>query len=123
MASVTGRVNERAEALVAVRLMAGREVECLVDTGASCALVLPQALVDELGLPVVGYERDLRLAGGAQTRAPLALAQIEWLGEVRSVEVIVQEDYIVGTDLLEGARLVIDYRARALTISRGEDRS
>lgn len=118
MASVTGRVNEWAEALVTVRLMVGREVECLVDTGARCALVLPSALVNDLGLPIIGYEGNLRLAGGEQTRAPLALSQIEWLGEVRSVEVIVQEEYIVGTDLLEDARLTIDYRARTLTISR-----
>ena len=120
MASVAGRVTERLEALAPLRLVAGREIECLVDTGASCALVLPPALVDELGLPIIGFEDDLGMVGGERTSAFLALAQIEWLGEVRFVEVIVRDDFIIGTELLEDTRLVVDYRSRTLTISREE---
>ena len=118
MASVAGRVTDRLEALVRLRLMAGREVECLVDTGASVALVLPASLVDELGLPIIGYEDELGMVGGETTSAVLALAQIEWLSEVRSVEVIIRDDFIIGTELLEDVRLVIDYPQRTLTISR-----
>lgn len=120
MASVAGRVTDRLEALVTLRLVAGAEVECLVDTGASCALVLPARLVDELALPIIGYEDDLWMVGGERTSAPLALAQIEWLGEVRFAEVIVSDDLIVGTELLDGALLTIDYAARTITISREE---
>ncbi len=67
MALAEGRVTEKLEALVKVRFVVGREVECLVDTGASCALVLPASLVDELGLPIIGYEDDLGMVGGDRT--------------------------------------------------------
>lgn len=50
----------------------------------------------------------------------LALAQIEWLGEIRFAEVIVKDDFIIGTELLKDARLVVDYPTRTLTISREE---
>jgi clan AA aspartic protease len=121
MASIAGRVNERLEAVVAVRLVAGAEVECLVDTGFSGALVLPQELVERLGLPVFGYEDRLEMVGGAETSAALALAQIEWLGEVRSVAVIVKDDFLVGTQLLEDAKPAIDYPERTLTIAQAEE--
>lgn len=121
MAYVEGKVNDYLEARVTVRLIAaGREVECLVDTGFSGALVLPARLVAEIGLPIIGHEKNLLMVGGARTSADLALAQVEWLGEVKSVVVIVEDEYLVGTQLLEDARLTIDYPKRTLSISRDE---
>jgi len=121
-ATITGRVTERLEPLVKLRLMAGREVECLVDTGfVGGALVLPQSLVDELGLPVIGQEDDLWMVGNERTTAALAAAQIEWLGEIKSVIVVVKDDLLIGTQLLENTQLVIDYAARTLTINRREE--
>jgi len=119
MATVTGKVTDRLESLVKLRLIAGREIECLVDTGfGGGALMLPQTIVDEIGLPIVGHEADLGLVGGEKTSADIALAQIEWLGEVRSVDVLVKDDMLIGTQLLEGTQLVVDYEARTLTIDR-----
>lgn len=119
MATVTGRVTDRLEPLVKLRLIAGREVECLVDTGfVGGALVLPQTIVDELGLPIVGHEADLGMVGGETTSADIALAQIEWLGEVRFVDVLVKDDILIGTQLLDDMQLIVDYGARTLTISR-----
>lgn len=116
MALVTGRVTETLEPLVTLRLVAGREVECLVDTGFTGALVLPQSLVDELGLHVFGHEEGLQMVGGEETSAGLAVAQIEWLGEVRMVVVFVKDDFLLGAQLLEDARLVVDYPRRTLTV-------
>ena len=121
MAYVEGKVNDALEAIVMVRLIAaGREVECLVDTGFLGALVLPARLIAELGFPIIGHEKNLLMVGGAQTSANLALAQVEWLGEVRSVVVIMEDEYLVGTQLLEDAKPVIDYPKRTLTLSRDE---
>ncbi len=120
MAYIAGRVNEHLEALVTVHFLAGREVECLLDTGFSGSLVLPASLVTQLGLPVFGHETNLRTIGGRSMSADLALAQINWLGEVRSVVVIVEEEFLIGTQLLDDARLIVDYRARTLTIENGE---
>lgn len=119
MATGTGRVTDRLEPLVKLRLTAGREVEWLVDTGfVGGALVLPPTIVDEIGLPIVGHEADLGMVGGEKTSTDIALAQVEWLGEVRSVDVLVKDDMLIGTQLLEGAQLVVDYEARTLTINR-----
>ena len=57
------------------------------------------------------------MVGAEQTSAYLALAEIEWLGEIRFAEVIVKDDFIIGTELLEKARLTIDYPARVLIIT------
>jgi predicted aspartyl protease len=68
MASTAGRVNEAPEPVVAVRLVGGpageMEVECVVDTGFTGALVLPRAVVEQLGLPVITHE-EFRMVGGA----------------------------------------------------------
>ena len=101
-----------------VRLIAGREVECLVDTGfIGGALVLTQSVVDELGLPIIGYEDELEMVGGETMSADIALARIEWLGEIKSVDVLIKDDLLIGTQLLEGAQLVIDYATRTLAVT------
>ncbi len=120
MALVKGRVTEELEPVVAVRFVTGREAECLVDTGFTGALVLPKSLIDKLEFPVFGHEDNLQMVGGAMTSADLALAQIEWLGEVRSVVVIVKDDFLLGAQLLADAHLDIDYPKRTLSISTVE---
>ena len=64
MPSVAGRVNDRLEPVVAVRLVGGpagwAEVECVVDTAfIGAALVLPQDVIDELGLVVTSHMRQV----------------------------------------------------------------
>ena len=117
MVVVNGKVTELLQALVTIRLPSGKEVECLIDTGASCALVLPASLIAELGIPATGDVRDIEMVGGEFTKAALALVEIEWLGQMRTVEVIIRDDYLLGTELLDETTLVIDYRARTVTIS------
>jgi clan AA aspartic protease len=121
MAYIAGRVNEAPEPVVSVRLVGGPvgelEVECVVDTGFTGALVLPRTVVEQLGLPVITHE-EFRMVGGARDSADIALAQVHWLGEVRRVDVIVKEAYLVGAALLAGARLTVDYGAGTVLIER-----
>lgn len=120
MLSIRGTVSDRAEAQIKLRLVAGMEVECLVDTGfIGGALVLPQSVVDQLELPVIAHE-EFKMVGNARGTADIAIAQIEWLGEMRWVDVIIQDDFIIGTTLLEGTELLINYAARTLIIKRTE---
>lgn len=119
MAKETGRVTATREALLRLRLSAGETVECLVDTGFTGALVLPQALVTRLKLPVVGRE-VFEMVGGRQFIASVAFADIEWLGETRTVRVIVSDDTLLGTELLEATRLIIDYIDHTLSVSDEE---
>lgn len=107
------------EALLRLQLSAGEMVECMVDTGFTGALVLPQALVTRLNLPIVGRE-VFEMVGGRQFIASVAFADIEWLGETHTVRVIVSEDTLLGTELLDGTRLTIDYIDHTLSVSDEE---
>ena len=122
MPSLAGSVNDRLEPVVTVRLVGGpegrTEVECVVDTGfIGAALVLPHEVIDGLGLVITGHEQ-FDMVGGARTSADVTIGRVEWLGEVRSVLIIVSESYLVGSHLLEGTRLMIDYGGRTVTIER-----
>jgi clan AA aspartic protease len=119
MAKETGRVTASREALLRLQLSGGETVECLVDTGFTGALVLPQALVTRLNLPVVGRE-IFEMVGGRQFIASIVFANIEWLDETRTVRVIVSEDTLLGTELLDGTQLLIDYIAHTVMISDEE---
>lgn len=119
MAEETGRVTATREALLRLRLSAAETVECLIDTGFTGALVLPQALVGRLNLPIVGRE-IFEMVGGRQFIASVAFAEIEWLGEARTVRVIVSEETLLGTELLDGTRLTIDYIGHTVTVSDEE---
>ena len=58
------------------------------------------------------------MIGGAQDSGDVALAQIEWLGEVRRVDVILKDAFLLGTALLDGTRLFIDYANRTMRIDK-----
>lgn len=117
MPSEAGNVTEALEARVRVRIIGGLEVECTVDTGFTGALVLPSEVVLQLGLPVISHE-IFAMVGDLEDSADVVLAQIEWLGEVRRVDVIVTDDYLIGTELLAGTRLTIDYVAGTIKIDK-----
>ena len=63
------------------------------------------------------------MVGGARMSAEIGLTDIEWLGELRKVEVIVSEgdDALIGTELLIATTLLIDYTASTLKISTHEN--
>jgi clan AA aspartic protease len=119
MAKETDRATATREALLRLQLSAGETVECMVNTGFTGALVLPQALVTRLNLPVVGRE-VFEMVGGRQFIASVAFADMEWLGETRTVRVIISEDTLLGTELLDGTRLTIDYVDHTLSVSDEE---
>jgi clan AA aspartic protease len=121
MPSVAGRVNEALEARVRISLIGGQagtmEVECVVDTGFNGALVLPASIVSQLGLPIISHE-VFSMVGNEESSADVVLGQVDWLGEVRRVDVIVREDQLIGTALLDGTRLIVDYIAYTVDIDR-----
>ncbi|HEX7530000.1 MAG TPA: hypothetical protein VF333_02570, partial [Pyrinomonadaceae bacterium] len=95
--------------------------ECVIDTGFDGALILPLAVAERLRLPIVA-RLVFELVGGARMSADVALGEIEWLGTRISVEVIISEsnDALIGTEMFEGAMLVVDYARYRVTISREE---
>ncbi|MDQ5826446.1 MAG: clan AA aspartic protease [Chloroflexota bacterium] len=118
MAEESGKVTASGEAVLRLRLSPGETVECLVDTGFTGALVLPHELVTRLNLPIVGRE-VFEMVGGRRFVAGVALAEVEWLGRRATFRVIVSEDTLIGTEMLDGCRLVIDYAAHTVTVGDG----
>lgn len=112
---IRGEVTAAREAVVPVRIIGGVEVEAVIDTGFDSMLTLPAEIVAELGLPFI-MTVPCRLAGGVRQVADLVSAQIEWLGEVRRVDAVVLPDCLIGTELLEGACLTIDYERHTVLI-------
>lgn len=122
MALESGRVNSYREALVVVRFGDGAAIECVLDTGFDGGLMLPRAFVSQIQNSTIG-ELTFEMVGGARMSAEVGLADIDWLGQLRQIEVIVSEsdDALVGTELLAATTLIIDYTASTVTISTGLD--
>lgn len=104
-----------------VNFAGGVVAECIIDTGFDGALMLPRALITRLGFPVVG-RLIFQAAGGALVGADVALAEVEWLSEERTFEVILSEgeDSLLGTEMLDGVLLRIDYAARTVVIDKAD---
>lgn len=118
MAREDGSVNAQLEAWLRVQATNGELIECLIDTGFNGALVLPRAEAVRLNLAILGRVPIIGV-GRARMVADIAELEIEWLGQSRAVEVIISDgdDSLLGTELLDGSRLVVDYVAYTLTVS------
>ena len=121
MAREEGSVNARREAWVRVRTAGGGTLDCLIDTGFDGALVLPRSDALRLNLTVLGRVPIIGV-GRIRSVADIAELEVKWLGETRAIEVIISggEDSLLGTELLDGSRLVIDYVNYTVTVSNEE---
>jgi len=117
MAREDGSVNVRREAWLRVRTSGGETLDFLIDTGFDGALVLPRAEATRLNLIVLGRVPVIGV-GRMRSVADIAEMEVEWLGEQRAVEVIISdgEDSLLGTLILDGSRLVIDYVNYTVTV-------
>ena len=118
MAREDGSVNAQLEAWLRIQATNGETIECLIDTGFNGSLMLPRSEATRLGLTVLGRVPIIGV-GRARSIADIAELEVEWLGERQAVEVIISDgdDSLLGTEMLDGSRLVIDYVAYALTVS------
>ena len=118
MAREEGSVNAQLEAWLRIHATNGETIECLIDTGFNGSLMLSRSEATRLGLTVLGRVPIIGV-GRARSIADIAELEVEWLGKSQPVEVIISDgdDSLLGTEMLDGSRLVIDYVAYALTIS------
>src|SRR5205814_4422927 len=79
MASESGWLNPTGEAFVAIAVVRGHAIDCLIDTGFTGDLLLPFEFAEEYLLPVTG-EQACRLAGGARSAAFRSLLELTCLG-------------------------------------------
>ena len=115
---MNGRVNQRREALVELEVSGRRRharIPCAIDTGYTGTLVLPERLVNDLELPYAGSIMA-RLADGSLLELPSYETAVTWLDGTRAVlaSAVLADHALVGTALLDGRRLTIDYAARSV---------
>jgi clan AA aspartic protease len=94
-------------------------LSALIDTGFDGDICLPTTAALRLGLELVG-RRDMELADGTVTTGFVFGGWVRFLGKKRSVTVHIteSEDALIGTGLLEGCLLVIDFPAGTVRLSR-----
>ena len=119
---ISGRVDEFGRAIVKVSIVAsshlpGTNINAWIDTGFNGDLVLPQKLVDSLSLQSTGTLKAV-LADGSEINLERYLCVIDWLGEIRELEVIANagEVPLLGVGLLLGTDLHISYRTGDIRI-------
>ena len=90
----------------------------VIDTGFNGTLSLPEPLIRRLGWHWIGHE-SYEIATGDVVREKVFVGRIQWLGQVREVDVVASHarDILIGTRLLEGRRLIIDFRENHVRIS------
>lgn len=114
---IRGYVNTDDEAVIEVEIIGSGPIEAVIDTGFSGFLVLPRTHPYSSALPVVASE-TYDVAGGQHVTFDVALGQIHWMGQVLLVEILLSPatEVLVGTQVLRGQRLEIDYAKRTVVV-------
>ena len=88
-----------------------------VDTGFTGDLVLPKSQIEQLGLQQSSVIQTM-MADGRKSAMESYVAWLDWLGELREVEVCASSglNVLLGVRLLLGRRLVVDYNTMNLTL-------
>ena len=117
-----GRVDEVGRALLRIDVgphhgAPSTAIEAWIDTAFTGELVLPQSLVDSIGLQQSGTVRAV-LADGGEVALPTYSCALAWFGERRDLEVVANEGAhaLLGVGLLLGRELHISYRTADLSI-------
>lgn len=119
---VTGHVDDQLRALVRVPVAASRdgprqEVVAWVDTAFNGGLTVPRSLVAGLGLPQESSAEAV-LADGQTVALETFGCYLDWFGQTYQTQVIASDGAypLLGTQLLAGRRLLIDYSARTVEL-------
>ena len=98
------------------------QIEAIIDTGFVGTLCLPMDVAKWIGTQIAGWGQ-IRLADGSETRAPLVFCDVEILGRSSRLEAFVIKEYgvaIIGTELLEGCQLTLDFDSVSVQLKRKE---
>jgi clan AA aspartic protease len=122
MAVEKGRVNEVLEACITLCFASGALLECVIDTGFSGALMLPEKLVSQLNARQVGTEW-FTLVGGREIEAAIFVVEIYWFDALRTINAVISEtdDALIGTELLKGTVLTVDYLSSQVEIKNDQE--
>lgn len=93
------------------------EITARVDTAFNGELVIPQVMVEAIGLEQSAGVRA-RLSDGNEVTLESYTCVLDWFGEKRPVEVIANDGHtpLLGIGLLIGHRLIVDYTDLTVTL-------
>ncbi len=112
-----GRVTETIKLTSLFDSAKFREVEAVIDTGATL-LVLPQDIVEELGLKKVREARVKYANNSVETKRVYGAVALELKGRTGIFEVLAEvpgSQPLVGQVVLESLDLIVDPRTRTVT--------
>jgi clan AA aspartic protease len=116
-----GKVDSNFDSVIPVDLWKNKSFtsfEVTIDTGFNGDLVLPQSLISELGFTYL-YSTKIDLVGNTTKEVDFFKGQIKWLsGEIISIEIIADESFLIGTNLLRHGKLLIDYQSNEVLITK-----
>jgi clan AA aspartic protease len=89
----------------------------LIDTGFSGALCLPRSLASGFNLTKI-FEEEIYGIGLHKEIVDVAITTIIWFGKKIEIEVLINDgdDRLLGSELLDGNVLTVNYEKRTLTI-------
>ena len=108
---ITGKFNQRLEAVVAIDVEGGdgvsHSLEVVLDTGFTGYLVLPRHIISRLGLKYRG-RRSIILASGERSAINSYASAVTWHGLRRDVIVFEsRSESLLGTALLSNSRVTL----------------
>jgi len=119
MAEEKGVVNENLEAVLSIELADGASIDCVLDTGFNGNLILPKNFV-QAHSQAIPISVQVKLAEGKIAEVGMTTIEIKWLGSEFPVNILVSEtdESLIGTELLIGSVLEIDYKNLTVKITK-----
>jgi clan AA aspartic protease len=118
-----GLVDSAGRALLEIEVQpapsaAGLPIAAWIDTGFTGDLVLPKAVIDQLGLTLSGTVGAV-LADGSHVAMQAYECYIQWFGDLRRLEVVGNDGTspLLGVGLLLDREVIIDYRRKKVTLN------
>jgi len=120
---VNGLVDDKLRALLRVPVSASRDgnrtdIVAWIDTAFNGGLVVPRKLITELGL-VKESSAEATLADGRCVELETFACFLDWFGESYETQIVANagEYPLLGTMLLDGRHLDIDYKAKTVELT------
>ena len=120
---MTGFVDERLRALLRVSVSASRDgnrmdIVVCIDTAFNGGLILPRKQIAELGL-VKESSAEAILADGHSVELETYAWFLDWFSNSYETQIVASngEYPLLGTMLLDGHRLEIDYKAKTVELT------
>ena len=86
-----------------------KEVDAIIDTGFSAELVLPQNIIEELNLKLIG-ELDYTLADGDDVTTKEYFGKMLWFNNEKEISIISTKSpfALIGMELLHNVKLTLE---------------